>query len=266
MYSFLALFFGLAGGSFINALLWRIPKHKNIYFDRSECTKCGHKLGFFDLIPILSFIFLLGKCRYCNKRISWQYPLIELFSGLGLYFLALLAPRTCLPAGRALCEVGRFSEAELVWLSGIFLISVFIFLYDLKHLLILNKSVFLGVLWIVLGFWYFGVKNIQGNILMALAIFSFFFLLYFFSKGKWVGGGDAKLGLFLGLWLGWPQGLVGLFFAYILGAVVGGFLLIFRLVNLKSKIPFGPFLITGAWVAFLWGQKIIEWYTNILIN
>ena len=122
MYPFVALFFGLIGGSFINALLWRIPKHKSIYFDRSECVKCGHKLGFFDLIPILSFILLLGKCRYCSKRISWQYPLIELVSGLGLYFLAL-----------------KFNGVELAWLGGIFLISVFIFIYDLKHLLILNK-------------------------------------------------------------------------------------------------------------------------------
>lgn len=249
MNSFFALIFGLIGGSFVNALLWRIPKHKNIYFDRSECIKCGHKLGFFDLIPVLSFIFLLGKCRYCSKKISWQYPLIELVSGLGLYFLAL-----------------KFSGAELVWLGGIFLISVFIFIYDLKHLLILNRSVFLGVLWIILGLWYFGVENIKENILMGLAIFSFFFAMYFFSKGKWVGGGDAKLGLFLGLWLGWPQGLIGLLLAYILGSLVGIILLIFRLVNLKSKVPFGPFLITGAWVAFLWGEAIIKWYSNLLMN
>ncbi|MEK7629111.1 MAG: prepilin peptidase [Patescibacteria group bacterium] len=258
MNSFFALIFGLIGGSFINALLWRIPKHKNIYSDRSECVKCGHKLSFFDLIPVLSFILLLGRCRYCSKRISWQYPLIELVSGLGLYFLALLAPRS-------FSEVGRFDGLEFAWLAGIFLISVFIFIYDLKHLLILNRSVFLGVLWVVLGFWYFGVKNFENNVLMALIIFSFFFTLYFLSKGRWVGGGDAKLGLFLGLWLGWPQGIVGFLFAYILGSVVGVILLIFSLVNLKSKIPFGPFLITGAWVAFLWGEAIIKWYESILM-
>ena len=249
MNPFLALVYGLVGGSFINALLWRIPKNKNITFDRSECIKCGHKLGFLDLIPVLSFIFLLGKCRYCGKKISWQYPLIEIVSGLGLYFLAL-----------------KFNGLEFAWLAGIFLLSVFIFVYDLKNLIILNGSVFIGVLWVSLGLWFFKINNFENNILTAFVIFSFFFCLYFFSKGRWVGGGDAKLGLLLGLWLGWPMGLVGLLFAYILGSIVGIPLLIFRLVSLKSKIPFGPFLIIGAWIAFLWGQKIIEWYTNILLS
>ncbi|MDP3800008.1 MAG: prepilin peptidase [bacterium] len=249
MNPFIALVYGLIGGSFINALLWRIPKNKNIAFDRSECIKCGHKLSFLDLIPVLSFIFLLGRCRYCQKKISWQYPLVEIVSGLGLYFLAL-----------------EFNGSELIWLCGIFLLSVFIFVYDLKNLIILNGSVFLGVLWIALGLWFFKIENFENNILTGLVIFSFFFCLYFFSKGRWVGGGDAKLGLFLGLWLGWPMGLIGLLFAYILGSIVGIPLLIFRLVSLKSKIPFGPFLITGAWVAYLWGQKIIEWYGNILTS
>lgn len=244
-----ALLYGLIGGSFINALLWRIPKRKSIYFDRSECTKCGHKLNFLDLVPVLSFILLFGRCRYCKNRINLQYPLVELASGFGLYFLAL-----------------NFKGLELFWLSGIFLLSVFIFVYDLKNLIILNGSVFLGILWVSLGFLYFGFKDVQNNVYVALGIFSFFFFLYFLSKGRWIGGGDAKLGLFLGLWLGWPSGLIGLFFAYIIGSIVGIFLLALRLVNLKSKIPFGPFLIIGAWVSFLWGQKIIEWYTKILIN
>ncbi|MDP3764284.1 MAG: prepilin peptidase [bacterium] len=243
-----ALVLGLIGGSFINALLWRIPRNKNISFERSECVKCGHKLGFLDLIPVLSFIFLLGKCRYCNKKISWQYPLIELVSGLGLYFLA-----------------SKFNGAEFIWLAGIFLLSVFIFVYDLKNLIILNGSIFLGAIWVVFGLWFFQVENFENNILMALVIFSFFFAQYFLSKGKWVGGGDAKLGLFLGLWLGWPVGLIGLLFAYILGSAVGIPLLIFRLVNLKSKIPFGPFLITGAWVAYLWGDAVLRWYEKLLL-
>ncbi len=244
----LAFVLGLVGGSFINAAVWRAHKGKNIIWARSQCIHCGHKLGFFDLIPVVSFFILGGRCRYCRKKISWQYPLVELASGLGFYFLA-----------------ARFDLDLFIWLAGIFLITVFVFVYDLKYLLIPNGAIFLGLAGVALGLAYFKRLGSGHEFLTAILIFAFFFLLHHFSRGRWVGGGDAKLGFFLGLWLGWPAGLTAVILAYILGAVVGLALMATKQVTLKSKIPFGPFLVTGAWLAYLWSESILGWYGGLLL-
>ncbi len=245
----LALVLGLVGGSFINAMVWRLHKGKKTVWARSQCVHCGHKLGFWDLIPIVSFLVLGGRCRYCRKKISWQYPLVELASGLGFYYLAL-----------------NFGLDLWLWLVGIFLITVFVFVYDVKYLLIPNGVIFLGLAWVASGLWYFKRLGSGYDFLTAIFIFTFFFLLHYLSKGRWVGGGDAKLGFFLGLWLGWPTGFTAILFAYILGTIIGVGLIVSRQASLKSKIPFGPFLVTGAWIAYLWGDMIIKWYGELLLT
>ena len=247
MNSALALALGLIGGSYINALVWRLYRGKNTVWTRSECVHCGYKLGFWDLVPVVSFLTLGAKCRYCHKKISWQYPAVELASGLGLYWLAL-----------------NFQPDLFIWLAGIFLITVFIFVYDLKYLLIPNGAVFLGVVWTLSGLWYFGGDFLTSALAAALA-FAFFFLQHHLSRGKWVGGGDAKLGLFLGLWLGWPLVLEALLLAYVPGMVIGLALVVCKRATFKSKVPFGPFLIAGAWMAYMWGDAILQWYGNILL-
>lgn len=244
----LALVLGLIGGSYINALVWRIYRGKKTIWARSECVRCGHKLGFWDLVPVFSFLVLGAKCRYCHQKISWQYPTVELASGLGLYYLAL-----------------NFKLDLFIWLAVIFLITVFIFVYDIKYLLIPNGAVFLGIVWVSSGLWYFGYDFLTSALAAALA-FSFFFLPYYLSKGKWMGGGDAKLGLFLGLWLGWPAVLEALLLASVLGTVIGLALVAAGIVTFKSKVPFGPFLIAAAWAAYMWGDAILQWYGNILLN
>lgn len=244
------LFFvlGLVLGSFANAVLWRLEKEKDILVSRSECTRCGHKLGFFDLIPLLSFLFLKGRCRYCRKKISWQYPAVELFFGLGVLFIYLYSR----------------DIAESIFLTGVFLATFLIFIYDLRFLIIPDVLVLTGLIWVLLGkFWFFR-GDVKIGFLTGLSIFVFFFLMRQLSKGKWVGGGDAKLGFILGLWLGWPLGFLGLFLAYVIGAAVGVGLMALKKVTLKSQVPFGPFLITGAWVAYSWGNEILKWYENFL--
>lgn len=247
MNSALALGLGFVGGSYINALAWRLYQGKKTVWARSECVRCGHKLSSRDLVPLLSFLTLGGRCRYCRKKISWQYPAVELASGLGLYYLAL-----------------NFQSDLFIWLAGIFLITVFIFVYDLKYLLIPNGAVFLGAVWTLSGLWYFDYDFFTSTLTAAL-MFSFFFLPYFLSKGKWMGGGDAKLGLFLGLWLGWPAVLEALLLAYVLGMVIGLALVACGRATFKSKVPFGPFLIAGSWIAYMYGEEILEWYGGILL-
>lgn len=245
----LALMLGLAGGSFVNAAVWRVHRGRKMVWARSQCVHCAHKLGVSDLIPIISFLTLGGRCRYCHKKINWQYFLVELVSGAGLYYLA-----------------SRFDLDLFIWLAGIFLVTVFVFVYDLKYFIIPNGAIFLGLAWIAIGLWYFKRLGSGYDFLTAVLVFGFFFFPHYFSKGRWMGGGDAKLGFFFGLWLGWPLGLLGVLLACILGTVIGLTLIAFRQATLKSKIPFGPFLVTGAWLAYLWGEEVLRWYGNILLT
>lgn len=247
MTGFLFFIFGLVFGSFINAVVWRLRKRKKIVFDQSECIHCGHKLGFWDLFPVLSFLYLKGKCRYCGKKISLQYPIIELLTGFGLF---------------AVSKYG-FGLLEDVWLSGIFILSVLIFLYDLKYFLILDRFVVIGIIWIFSGLMFFQKSNFIENFFVATAVFLFFFSIYFFSKGKWMGGGDSKLGFIIGLWLGWPLGILSIFLASITGSVVGLLLVAGNMAKMKSKIPFGPFMVIGAWVSYFFGDQIISLYFRL---
>lgn len=152
------------------------------------------------------------------------------------------------------------NTTETVFLAGIFLVSFLIFVYDFKFLIIPNVLVWAGVIWILLARFIFNSPIPIGMWFTGFIIFLFFFLMHHFSQGRWVGGGDAKLGFVLGLWLGWPLGFLGLFAAYIIGAVVGAGLMLFKKITLKSQVPFGPFLIVGAWLAYIWGDRILEWY------
>ena len=244
-----ALFFafGLVLGSFINAVLWRLPKRKKIIFDRSECVHCGHKLEWRDLFPVLSFLFLKGKCRYCDKKISLQYPIVELAAGFGIL---------------AVSKYG-FGFLENIWLSGIFALSILIFIYDYRHFLILDRFIIFGIAWILAGLAFFQSPNLFENFLTAAAIFLFFFSFYFFSKGKWMGGGDPKLGFVIGLWLGWPMGVLSIFISVMIGTILGIFLILIGRAKMKSKVPFGSLMIFGAWIAYFYGNRILEWYTSL---
>ena len=156
------LFFisGLVFGSFVNAVVWRLPRRREIVFDRSECVYCGHKLGFWDLIPVLSFLFLMGKCGYCGGKISAQYPIVELAAGLGAL------------------AVSKYGSGflENIWLCGIFAISLLIFLYDLKHFLILDRFIVIGTLWIFPGVMFFQKANLPWSFLTAAPHFLFLIL------------------------------------------------------------------------------------------
>lgn len=238
---------GLIFGSFINAVLWRLRSGKSILLERSQCVYCARKLGLWDLFPIVSFLWLKGKCRYCRERISWQYPAIELAAALGVL-------------GVYLWPVGNY---EKIWLGGIYLLWLLIFVYDLRHFLIPDRFVIAGFVWVLGGLILIRPGNIVSGLTAGLTISAFFAALYFISKGKWIGGGDVKFGFLLGLWLGWPLGVLALFLAYIIGAVVGVALIGFKKLSLKSQVPFGPFLIAGSMVAYFFGNQMIDWYLNL---
>lgn len=259
--------FGFLIGSFANALIYRLRSGESMMRGRSHCTSCNRTLAWYDLVPILSFIILRGQCRYCRNSISLQYPIVELASAVLFVFIAWHATQLFNP----------FSESLSYIFYSFFLFFVFsgllvIFVYDIKHYLIPDKVLFplivLSALWHVVSVLF--VDSYDYTMLLnalgaAGAVTAFFFALFFFSRGAWMGFGDVKLVFFMGLFLGYPTIFVALFFAFTSGAIIGAVLIALQRKSLKSQVPFGPFLITGTFVAFFWGAQLVQWYLDILL-
>jgi len=246
--------FGLIIGSFLNCVIFRLEKGESFLRGRSHCPHCKHLLAWYDLIPVLSFIILRRQCRYCKKPISWQYPVVELITGILFILPLFLSPL-------------HYSVVSYLGLLFYFLIISFliiIFIYDLKHFIILDKVLFPAI---IISFLYLTVNSqlsIINYSLSALGAFAFFLSIYLISKGKWLGFGDVKLVILLGLLLGWPKILLSLFLSFVIGGMIGIGLIVFSKQKLKSEVPFAPFLILGALIAFFLGKQIITWYFSLI--
>jgi len=265
LYNIIIFIFGLIIGSFLNVVIYRLENGGKIINDRSRCLSCKHILSWADLIPILSFIFLKGKCRYCRKKISWQYPLVEIGTGI-LFIMIVNYELRIMNYEYLIFNIQYFYLLFWFYIASIFIV---IFVYDLKHYIIPDKIIYPAIV-ITLGFNLF--NNIQYSIFNIQSIFNFLFpaflaSLFFYTiivitKGKGMGGGDVKLAFLMGLLLGWPIILVSLFLSFIFGSLIGIFLILIGKKKIGSIIPFGPFLIVGTFVGLFWGEGIIEWYLN----
>lgn len=245
---------GLCLGSFLNALEWRIYNKISLFDARSKCSQCGTQLKWYDNIPLLSFVQLRGKCRACKKHISWQYPLVELSMGFVFVLLAL----TTLQSG-SIEELWRLIfRFFVVWILS------FIFIYDFKYQEVLDAMAFIpAILIFVIKFAVFGVSW-QDMAIGAVIGSGFFLLQYLVSKGRWVGGGDIRIGLLMGVILGWELLLVALWIAYIVGAIVSVTLLVVKKKKMKSQIAFGTFLSVATLVVMVWGEGILSFYLSFL--
>lgn len=271
---FFVFVLGLMIGSFINCVVYRWRAGKSFWRGRSFCPYCKHQLSWKDNIPLISFLLLRGRCRYCQKRISWQYPIVELLSGF-LFSLAFVAEFGL----KRYYGFDVFNGVSLLilvrnWLFTAVLIIIFI--YDLKYYLILDKLTLPAMLAALVfnltvgmvshqaaGIKYLGLAIWGPYLLAAAGLAGFFWLQFIISHGKWIGGGDIRLGALMGLMLGWPQALVALVLGYILGCVVGIGLIIFKKKSLNSQVPLGTFLSVSSWVALLWGGVIVDWYLSL---
>ncbi len=246
---FLGFVFGLCLGSFLNVLEWRLKTRKNFFLAHSVCPYCLKKIKWYDNIPLISFIFLRGRCRFCQQKISWQYPLVELITGL-LFSLSVY-------------YVGWQVDLFKWWL--IIFVAEFIFIYDWKYLEV-NDLVVLS-LSLVLFIWQ--VLSGQKILNLALAVLigvGFFAFQYFISKGQWIGGGDLRIGLFMAVSLGYPQIILALFLSYIIGAIISSMLLLFKIKNIKDQLPLGVFLSLGLIISLFWGQQILNWYLKLVYD
>jgi len=246
--------FGLAVGSFLNCIIYRLEKNESFLKGRSYCPHCQHQLSWQDLIPLFSFLILKGKCRYCKAKISWQYPLVEFFTGV-LFVLVF-------------CYSFPNLIVTIYWLIiTCFLIIVFV--YDLKYYIIPDKvifpAIFTVIIWDILSINFFNLYTTKYELYSAFLAAVFFLLIFLFSRGKWLGFGDVKLALLMGLFLGFPNILLALFSAFFLGAIIGIGLILTGKKTMKSEVPFGPFLVTGTFIALFFSNQIINWYLNLFL-
>ncbi|MBU4360302.1 prepilin peptidase [Patescibacteria group bacterium] len=271
MTAFFVFILGAMIGSFLNVLILRLKDNKKFVAGRSYCPKCKHELKWYENVPLLSFIFLKGKCSYCKQKISLQYFLVELTTGL-LFLLAFLNIFGGLNTPPPLFK-GGLGGVNIYLLYYFITLSflIIIFVYDLKYYLILDKIVIPAIIIVAIFQAIFLILNkdplfiIHYSLFIASAVvISGFFLIQFLvSKGKWIGGGDIRLGFLMGIILGWPMGLVALFLSYIFGLAVSLPLLILGKKKMKSEVAFGTFLVTGTIITMFYGQQILNWYLNL---
>lgn len=257
--------FGLAMGSFLNNVVLRMEKGESAFKGRSHCPQCGHELGWIDLVPLLSFVLLLGKCRYCKKPISFQYPFMELATGL-LFSALFLFVFPWFSQGVDNLAKPSFTQAmELFYLWTVASLLIVVFVYDLRNSIIPDIIIYPLIILAALFLLFIKQDLLLGSLLAALGAGFFFAAIYFLSQGKWMGFGDVKLAFFMGLFLSWPNILVALFLAFLLGAAAGLFLVALKKKGMKSEVPFGPFLITGMFLALWLGRTLLDWYFGILL-
>ncbi|MFA5877818.1 MAG: prepilin peptidase [Candidatus Staskawiczbacteria bacterium] len=244
------LLLGLIVGSFLNCVIFRLEKKESFLRGRSYCPACHHQLSWRDLVPVLSYISLSGKCRYCKKGISIQYPIVELATA-ALFLLVFW-------------HSGFQVDLEFEFLILISTLSIIIFVYDLKHYIIPDRVVFPAIFLALIFDLQFFVLGQFSTLSSAIIASGLFLLIFLVSKGKWLGFGDVKLVFLMGLILGFPNILAALFLAFFIGGIIGIGLIIAGKKGMKSEIPFGPFLITGTFLAIFFGQNLINWYLNLL--
>lgn len=253
---YIALFFifvfGLIIGSFLNCLIWRLHTSESLV-DRSYCPRCRHKISWYDNIPVVSFIVLRGKCRYCQGKIHLQYPTVEFITGVLFMYSFYLVQ-----------SGAGFDYLELVRYWLVIAVLVVVFVYDLRWQLILDR-VMLPAIVVVAGLNLFLGGSWWTLFISAIIGGGFFFLQFVVSRGLWIGGGDIRLGVFMGAALADIYNLIAaLFLSYLLGSVIGLVLIGANKKKWGSRIPLGIFLATGTIISLFWGEQIVNWYLSFL--
>ena len=239
---------GLIVGSFSNVCIYRIPRNESIVYPASHCPKCRSNISPKDNIPLLSFILLKGRCRNCKSKISIQYPIVELLTGLIyliIYLIFGLSIQTLIYIILssaliiiAFIDINEQIVPDVISLPGIvigFIISFFI-----PYISFTNSA-----LGLVVGGGIILIIGLAGSVIF---------------KKEAMGGGDVKLAAMIGAFLGWRYIIISLFLGFFLGAVAGIFLILSKIKSREDTVPFGPFIALGSLITLFWGEKIISWY------
>lgn len=232
---------GLCVGSFLNVVIYRLPRGLSFIGGRSFCPRCKKKIAWLDNIPLISFLLLRGRCRRCRSPIAWRYPVVELLTGV-LFYLSFLS---------------YLSILSYILFSAL----IAVFFIDLEHQVIPDK-----ILVPLILLFSFRAIVLADFSLFAVAFLSslFFYLLFLATRGRGMGLGDVKLAFLMGLCLGYPEIVVSLYLAFLTGAALGIILILSGKAKFGQKIPFGPFLSGATIMTCLWGEKIIHFVGGLL--
>ena len=251
------LVLGLLIGSFLNVVIWRVPRGESIVSPPSHCPNCDQPISPRDNIPLVSWLLLRGRCRNCGVAISARYPTVELVTGLLFAALAWrIGPHAALPAFLYLAAIAvalALIDLDTRRLPNVIVLPSY-----------LVAAALLGLAAVVDGDW----SRLGRAALGGAALFSFYFLLVLiYPKG--MGFGDVKLagvlGLYLG-WVGWGALLVGAFLGFLLGGLLGGLLMVVGKAGRKTAIPFGPWMLAGALIAVFVGERLAHAYTSATLG
>jgi len=239
---------GLIVGSFCNVCIYRIPRKESIIYPASHCPSCHTTISAKDNIPLLSYILLKGRCRNCGSKISIQYPIVELLTGL-IYLIIYLI--YCL----------SIQSLIYIILSSALIIIAFI---DLNEQIVPDVISLPGIgVGLILSFFvpYISFINSALGVLVGGGIILIIGLAgSVIFKKEAMGGGDVKLTAMIGAFLGWRYIIISLFLGFFLGALAGIFLVLSKIKSKEDMVPFGPFIVFGSLITLLYGDKIISWY------
>ena len=239
--------YGVLIGSFLNVVIYRVPKHESIVVHRSHCMNCGKQIKWYDLIPVISFLVLGGKCRYCKTKLSLQYPFVEFINGLGYAMIVIANGVNIESILYCLCMSALLALSVIDWRT-----------YEIP----VAFNVFIGILGIIrlltdYRHWYI-------YILGLVSVSGFLFIIYLASKGRGIGGGDVKLMAAVGLLIGLKLIVLSLVLGCLLGSVIH--LLYMKLKDKDHMLAFGPYLSMGIFISMIVGHQIIEWYVNTFVH
>lgn len=260
--------FGLIFGSFFNVIVHRFgQKNKSWFKGRSSCDACQHQIAWYDNIPLFSYVMLQAKCRHCHTKISLVHPVVEFLTGVLFCWAGLVAVNSSFLVGLSLFIALPFSLTvfSILWL---------ILLFDLKYGIIPDELSFLILVLAVFKYvmqlkWLnFTLSSFMFELVLAVGLFLFFLSLREVPKRLWnkagMGWGDIKLIFPLALLLGFPQVLIAVFCAFIIGGVWGIILLVTNHKKFGQTLAFGPFLVIGSLIALTYGTLIWQWYWQLL--
>lgn len=243
----IAFLYGIVIGSFLNVCIYRIPLGQSVAKERSHCMSCGHQLKWYELIPLISWLALRGRCRKCHTKLSAQYPIVEAANGI-LYVVIFYVHGFCLESGiyclmaSALLVLGVIDER-----TGEIPLGINLFLLGLG----ICELIFMRETWLE-------------HVIGMAAVSGFLGILFLLSKGRAIGGGDVKLMAAAGLILGWKNIILAFFMGCILGSVIH--LTRMKLKHAEHVLAFGPYLAAGIFLAALWGEQMIDFYMTSFIR
>lgn len=250
--------YGIIIGSFLNVCIFRIPDESSVVVGRSHCMNCNTQLKWYDLIPVFSYIFLLGRCRKCKSRISIQYPIVEALNGL-LYVLIFY-----LYGWESFKDI-LLSSIYCLVISALIVLSMIDFRTNTIPVGINIFILVLGLIAVMVQYFWYGKNTdiVMDHVIGFFVVSGFLLLIFYATHGRGIGGGDIKLMAAAGLLLGWELIILAFFIGCVLGSIVHPIRM--RISHLNRVLAFGPYLSVGIAIALFYGDQMIDWYLQKFI-